>query len=54
MCVQLLPWNVKLVMEGVLKEIVKDGGGHMVQVDETLEGLSHFGLGQGLEILAAL
>ena len=41
-------------MEAELKEIVEDGGRHVVQMDETLGGLSHFGPGQGSEVLAAL
>lgn len=35
-CVQLLPGDFKLIMEGELKEIVEDGGGHMFQLDEAL------------------
>lgn len=41
-------------MERELKEIVEDGGGHMVQLDEALRGLSHSGVGQGPEVLTAL
>ena len=35
-CAQLLLRDFKLLMKGELKEIVEDGGGHMVQVDEAL------------------
>ena len=35
-CVQLVPRHFELIMERVLKEIVEDEGGHMVQVDEAL------------------
>lgn len=33
---QILLRDFKLIMEGELKEIVEDGGGHMVQEDEAL------------------
>lgn len=35
-CVQLLQRDSKPVMERELEQIVKDGGGHMVQLDEVL------------------
>lgn len=35
-CVQLIHRNSKLIMEVELKEIVENGGGHMVQLDEAL------------------
>lgn len=54
MCVQLLPRYFKRIIEGELKKIVEDGGGHVVQMDEALWSLSHSGLGQGSEVLAAL
>lgn len=54
-CAQfLLLRDFKPVVEGKLKEIVEDGGRHMIQVDEALRGLSHPGLDQGSEVLAAL
>lgn len=53
-CTQLLLRDFKLITEGELKEVVEDGGGHMVQVNEALWGLSHSGLGQGSEVLTAL
>lgn len=35
-CAQLLLRDFKVIMEGELKEIIEDGGGYMVQVDEAL------------------
>lgn len=43
-CAQLLLGDFELITEGELEEIVEDGGGHVVQVDEALGGLSHPGL----------
>lgn len=54
MWAQLLLRDFKPIVEGKLKEIVEDGGWHMVQVDEALCGLSHSGLGQGSKVLATL
>lgn len=34
--VHLLARDSKLIMERELEQIVKDGGGHMVQLDEAL------------------
>lgn len=53
-CIQLFHRDNKPAVEGELQEAVEDGGGHVVQLDEALRGLSHSGLRQGSEILAAL
>lgn len=53
-CSQLLQRDFKLTVEGELEQIVEDGGGHMVQLDEALWGLFHSGLGQGSKVLTAL
>lgn len=53
-CVQLFHRDNKPVAEGELKEMVEDRGGHVIQLDEALWGLSHSRLWQGSEILAAL
>ena len=53
-CTQLLQRDFKLTVEGELEQIVEDGRGHMVQLDEALWGLFHSGLGQGPKVLTAL
>lgn len=40
-CGQLLPGDLKPVVEGVFQEVVENAGGHVVQADEVLRGLPH-------------
>lgn len=54
MCSQLILGDFKMIIEGKLKDIVEDGRRHMIHADEALRSLSHPGLGQSSEVLAAL
>lgn len=53
-CGQLLPGDLKPLVEGEFKEVVENAGGHVVQADEVFRGLFHARLWQSLEVTAAL
>lgn len=51
---QLLLGDLEPVVEGEFEEVVENIGGHVVQADEVLRGLSHARPWQSPEVAAAL